>query len=108
MIRKLLGLVAVVTAACFIATAVADDKAETKTVEGKMVCTKCKLKETEKCGNAVVVKDGDKSTTYYITDAGAKEKYHVCSGEKDVKLTGKVTEKDGKKTVTDAKVEEKK
>lgn len=106
MVRKLFGLVAAVVAASFVASAFADDKA--KTVEGKLCCTKCKLKETEACGNAVVVKEGDKSVTYYIKDDGAKAKYHVCSGEKDVKLTGKVVEKDGKKTVEEAKVEEKK
>jgi hypothetical protein len=106
MIRKLFGLVAAIVATSFVASALADDKATT--VEGKLCCTKCKLKETDKCGNAVVVKKGEKSETYYIKDDGAKAPYHVCSGEKDVKLTGKVVEKDGKKTVEDAKVEEKK
>jgi len=87
----------------------ADDKKDdkTKTLEGKLVCSKCKLSETEKCGNALVVKDGDKEITYYLSDKGAAEKYHKCSGETDAKVTGKVTEKDGKKVITDAKVEKK-
>ena len=57
-------------------------KAETKTLEGNLVCTKCNLAETDKCGNALVVKDGDKDVTYYLNDKGAKDKYHVCSGKK--------------------------
>ena len=106
MIRKLLGLLAAIAAATFVVSAYAEDKA--KTVEGKMCCTKCKLKETEECGNCVIVKNGDKSVTYYLNDKGKKETYHVCSGEKDVKVTGKVTEKDKKMSIDDAKVEEKK
>ena len=85
-----------------------DKKAETKTLEGKLVCTKCKLSETESCGNALLVKEGDKTITYYIKDKGKAEKYHKCSGEQDAKVTGKVKEeKDGDKVklvITDAKV----
>ena len=106
MLRKLLGLVAVVTAATLVASSFADDKKETK-LEGKLLCGKCKLKESEECSNVLVVKDGDKSVNYYIKDTGKKEKYHKCSGEQAVKVTGKVTEKDGKKYIEDAKVENK-
>lgn len=85
-------------------------KGEKKTLEGKLVCSKCKLSETEKCGNALVVtekKDGkEKEVTYYLDDKGAKESYHKCSGEKDAKVTGKVVEKDGKKMIQEAKVED--
>jgi hypothetical protein len=107
MTRRLFALALGLATAGFVATAVADEKKDTK-LEGKLVCTKCKLKETEACGNAVVVKDGDKSVTYYLQDKGKGEKYHQCSGEKDVTVTGKVGEKDGKKSVEGAKVEAKK
>ena len=101
--KKLLGLLVAFAAVAFLASAnAADDK---KTLEGKMVCTKCKLSETPDCGNAVVVKEGDKEVTYYIKDTGKKETYHKCSGEEAVKVTGKVTEKDGKKYIEEAKVE---
>ena len=70
-----------------------------------MVCSKCKLSETAECGNAVIVKDGTKDVTYYIKDTGKKETYHKCSGEQAVKVTGKVSEKDGKKYLEDVKVE---
>ena len=85
-----------------------EKKDDVKTVEGKLVCTKCKLSETDACGNAVQVKDGDKTVTYYLKDKGKDEKYHKCSGEQAVKVTGKITVKDDKKTIEDAKVEKQK
>lgn len=97
-----LGMVAVAD------MATAQDKAETKTVEGKMVCTKCTLNETKACEHAVQVKEGGKEVTYYIGKAGFKE-FHksVCPAGSDlaVKVTGKLVEKDGKKSLADAKVE---
>ena len=84
-----------------------EKKEEKKTLEGKLVCSKCKLGETDACGNALQVKEGDKTVTYYIKDKGKGEKYHKCSGEADAKVTGKITEKDGKKYIEDAKVEKK-
>jgi hypothetical protein len=84
-----------------------DKKAETKTLEGKLVCTKCKLSETDSCGNALLVKDGTKTITYYIKDKGKAEKYHKCSGEQDAKVTGKVSKDGDKMVITDAKVEKK-
>ena len=87
----------------------ADEKKDTKakTLEGKLVCTKCKLSETDACGNALQVKDGDKVVTYYLKDKGKGEKYHKCSGEADAKVTGVVVEEGGKKYIKDAKVEKK-
>ena len=93
-------------------TVSAEDKEKGKEVklEGKLVCTKCKLSETEECGNALLVKgEDDKVITYYLKDKGKKESYHKCSGEQAVTVSGKVVkEKDGDKTkmiITDAKVE---
>ncbi|OWK36614.1 DUF6370 family protein [Fimbriiglobus ruber] len=108
MMKKILALVVGVTALAFAAGAFAEDKKpETKTLEGKLVCTKCELKETPKCGHCLLVKDGDKEVKYYISDKGGAEKYHgkVCQEPKDAKVTGKIGEKDGKKTISDAKVE---
>ena len=87
-------------------TALGDDK-EAKKLEGKLVCTKCKLSETDKCGHALIVKEGDKDVTYYLKDKEVMKKYHskVCQEDKDATVTGKIEEKDGKKyiIVTDAK-----
>jgi hypothetical protein len=88
------------------------DAKDTKTIEGKMVCGKCTLSETKACSNVVQVKEGGKTVNYYISDKGNKESYHkaICPGgsEVEVKVTGKIVEKDGKKTIEDAKVETKK
>lgn len=106
----------------------ADDKPTTKPaegekakkevkLEGQLVCTKCKLNETEACGHALIVtekKKGekDKEVKYYINDSGATEKYHkaICTEPKPAVVKGKLGEekgKDGKtkKVINDAKVE---
>ena len=82
-------------------------KAEAKKLEGKLTCTKCALSETDKCGHALVVKEGDKSVKYYLQDKGGAEKYHgkCCKADVDATVTGKVGEKDGKKTISEPKVE---
>jgi hypothetical protein len=87
-----------------------DKKEEKKTLEGTLTCTKCALGETKACGHALIVKDGDKKIKYYLTDKGGKETYHkdCCTADVDAKVTGVIGEKDGKKTITDAKVEIKK
>ena len=108
--------------------AIADDKPATKPaegdkakkevkLEGQLVCTKCKLNETEACGHALIVtekKKGekDKEVKYYINDSGATEKYHkaICTSPKPAVVKGKLGEEkteDGKKkmVINDAKVE---
>jgi hypothetical protein len=93
-----------------LSSATADDK-DAKTLEGTLTCTKCALSETKACGHALIVKDGDKKVTYYLVDKGGKEGYHkaCCTADVEgVKVTGKIVEKDGKKTIEDPKVELKK
>lgn len=93
-------------------TVKADDKTADKEVKltGKLVCGKCALKETDECSNVLQVKDGSKTVNYYLKDDGKAEKYHknICTAGKAgkaVTVTGKVSEKDGKKWLTGAKVE---
>lgn len=98
-------------AVCLVSFAGAEDKVETKTLEGKLVCTKCELKETPKCGHCLIVKEKDKDVKYYLNDKGGAEKYHgdVCQEPKEgVKVTGKVAKKDDKLTINEPKVEFKK
>lgn len=88
-----------------------DKKDAKKTLEGTLTCTKCALGETKTCGNALIVKDGDKKITYYLVDKGGKESYHkaCCTGDAaGTKVTGKVVEKDKKLTIEGPKVEIKK
>jgi hypothetical protein len=110
MIRALFVVVVAVAAGvwAFDPAARADDKKEVK-VTGSLVCGKCNLKETAKCSNVLQVKEKDKAVNYYLDDKGNGESYHegVCGGDKveNVTVTGKLTEKDGKKWVTPTKVE---
>ncbi|MGL6096585.1 MAG: DUF6370 family protein [Fimbriiglobus sp.] len=101
--RKLLALVVGVAALSLTAVQAAD---EAKTFEGKLVCAKCTLNEAPKCTHALLVKDGDKTVTYYVDDKN-KDHKKVCPAgtELDAKVTGKLVEKDGKKTIMAAKVE---
>jgi hypothetical protein len=109
MIRALLALVVGLAVVGFTAHA-EDKKADAKKLEGTLCCTKCSLGETKTCGHALKVKDGDKEVTYYLNDKGGKESYHkeVCTEEKAATVTGKVSEKEGKKYIDEAKVEFKK
>ncbi len=107
--RSLLALAIGLMALSFSVVALAEDKKadkETKKLEGKLTCTKCALQETDKCGHALKVKDGDKEVIYYLDDKGGKEAYHgkVCKEDKDATVEGKVVEKDGKKHIESPKV----
>ncbi len=101
-----LGLAVVVSAGSN--TDAQDKKTEKKAtpIEGKLVCTKCTLSETDKCGHAVKVKDGEKTVTYYL-DNGKTFHGEVCpaGNELAVKVTGTLSEKEGKKMITGAKIE---
>ena len=101
---------AAITIASLTSVAADDKKDEKKTLEGTLTCTKCALGETKTCGHALIVKEGDKKVTYYLTDKGGKETYHkdCCTADVEAKVTGTVGEKDGKKTIADPKVEVKK
>ena len=119
MVRKLFAVMLGVAMLGVVSYAAAEDKKEEKktektTLEGKLVCTKCELKETKSCGHALLVKDKDdakKEVKYYLKDKGGKEPYHgeCCQAPADAKVTGKVveTKKDDKvtKTIEEPKVE---
>ncbi len=121
MVRKLFALmlgVAMLGVTSYVAAEDKKDekKAEKVTLEGKLVCTKCELKETKACGHAFLVTDEKtkKEVKYYLADKGGKEKYHgdCCQAPADAKVTGVVVEKKEKDvvklTITDPKVEIKK
>src|SRR4030095_14790559 len=78
---------------------VAADDAKTETIKGKGECAKCSLKETESCQMAVTTKAG---TKYLVENNDVSKKFHekICKDEKEVEVTGTVSEKGGKKYIT--------
>jgi hypothetical protein len=82
-----------------------EGSAKEKTLKGTILCGKCALKETPKCATAIKVKEKGKDVVYYFDPEGGK-KYHaeICMEPKEGTVTGKVSEKDGKKMVKVSKV----
>lgn len=78
--------------------------ADTQTIKGKGECAKCSLKQTDSCQMAVTTKDG---TRYLVENNDTSKKFHknICTEEKDVEVTGTVSDKDGKKTITASKID---
>ncbi len=107
--RKLFPLLAVCATFSCLTLAIA---AEEKTVTGDAVCAKCALKEAPKCQNVVLVKEGDETVNYYLTGP-VSQKAHgalgICTASKEdpvkVKVTGEVSEKDGKKSIEVSKID---
>jgi hypothetical protein len=83
--------------------------ADEVTLEGKIACAKCTLKKADakECQNVLLVKDADgKTAEYYITvNETAEEFGEVCTNTTDAKVTGTVSEKDGRKWITASKVD---
>lgn len=76
------------------------------TLSGEGKCGKCALKKTEKCQNVVEVKDGDKTTVYFLTgDVSTAFHKNLCSATAKVKVTGEASEKDGKHEIKVTKIE---
>lgn len=77
----------------------------TLTGEGK--CAKCALHETDKCQNVIQVKEGDKTTTYYLAQNKVSKDFHenLCKHPEKISVTGTVKEKNGKKVLTASKIE---
>jgi hypothetical protein len=103
--RRALTLLAIVAVVTLAGLALAGDKAAPVTVEGKLMCAKCALAEEgqEKCQSVVVAGD---AKYYLIKNAVAEKDGHVCKGEKAVKVTGVVSEKDGRKWIEATEIAE--
>lgn len=85
----------------------ADDPKDV-TLKGTLLCAKCALKQGTTCQNVLQVKDGDKTTDYYLKDNALSKASHqaVCHGPKEnVSVTGAVSETDGKQWITASKIE---
>ena len=83
-----------------------EEKAKPVTLEGTATCAKCDLDTEKECTTVLQVKEGDKTVTYYVAGKADKEWHKkICKGSKEVKMTGTVGEKDGKKTLDVTEIE---
>jgi len=86
----------------------ADEAGKKVTIEGDAVCGKCALKETPTCQNVVTVTKEGKKTKYYLEKneffKDAHQGLGICTAKENdpvkVKVTGTVSEKDGKHILT--------
>lgn len=85
--------------------------AETKevTLKGELACAKCELKVAgvKKCTNALVAKEAGKEVVFFLIDEKKLVDHEdLCGGgRKAATVTGVVSEKEGQKYITVAKVE---
>jgi hypothetical protein len=100
---------AIVLAALVGTTGVARILAAEVTHTGVMLCAKCALKKADahECQDVLIVTaaNGDK-TEYYVTkNAVSEQAGEACTLEVKARITGEVSEKDGKKWITPSKIE---
>ena len=82
---------------------------ESVTLEGTVMCAKCQFNEEgqDKCQNVLVVKgegEGD-PMHYYLTADANKEFGDVCMKTPTVRVTGTLSEEDGKNWLAATKIE---
>ncbi len=94
--KNLLNIAAIVTLGLFYVQA---DEGKKVSLNGTGACAKCELKKSDSCQNVVQVKEGDKTTTYYLTGDVSKAFHkNLCSSTAKVHVEGTCT-KDGDKLV---------
>jgi len=79
---------------------------ETVTLTGEIGCAHCAFHVTSECADAIRVKENGKGVVYlFAADPARKHDMAMCDGVRDGKVTGIVSEKDGKKTIKVSKIE---
>ncbi len=80
-----------------------------KVFEGTLVCAKCYLKKADakECQDVLLVSGaaGAKAEYYITKNEVAKQSGEACTTEIKAKVTGTVSEKDGKTWLTPSKIE---
>jgi hypothetical protein len=82
--------------------------ADETTITGNMVCGKCTLHLTDACQNVVQVTEAGKTVNYFLKQNDVSKSAHgpICGGDSEkVKVTGTLTDEDGKKVLTPTKIE---
>jgi RecG-like helicase len=100
---KMLSVALALVFAVTLCVRAAEDKEVT--LKGTITCAKCDLKTEKDCATVIQVKEGDKTVTYYFSEAKGKDHKAICQEAKKGTVTGKVSEKDKKMIITPSKVE---
>jgi hypothetical protein len=99
------SLVLGLTVALLVAAKVSADDKEV-TLKGTITCAKCDLDLQKTCHTVIKVSEDGKDVVYYLDEkSGKKNHTKICKTPMKGSVTGKVSEKDGKKIVTASKVE---
>jgi preprotein translocase subunit YajC len=84
----------------------AADTQKAVTLSGQIGCGMCAFKVTKTCNDAIRVKEDGKEVVYlFAADAARKHDMAMCKTVRDGKVTGVVSEEDGKKTIKVSKIE---
>jgi hypothetical protein len=82
------------------------DAQKTVTLSGQIGCGHCALNVTKSCADVIRVKEDGKDVIYFFADdPSRKHDTAMCDSVRDGKVTGVVSEKNGKKTIKVSKVE---
>jgi hypothetical protein len=103
---KILGR-SILALALALGLAVVTTAGEAVTLTGDIVCALCILHkpDTKECQNVLVVKGKDAGEYYMTKNAVYDELGMVCTKKLPARVTGKVSEKGGKKWITASKIE---
>jgi hypothetical protein len=78
----------------------------TVTLTGQIGCAHCAFHVASTCADAIRVKDNGQDVVYlFAADPARKHDMAMCKSVRDGKVTGVVSEKDGKKTIKVSKIE---
>ena len=84
----------------------AADAQKTVTLSGQIGCGHCAFNVGTSCSDVIRVKESGKDVIYFFAaDPSRKHDTAMCETVRDGKVTGVVSEKDGKKTIKVSKIE---
>lgn len=108
-LARFLGMAAISFAVLTQSARAADPAPGTTTVTGRLACAMCvlKMKDVKGCVNVLVTSEGGKEVVYALAENEVTRAYEMKACEKalPVKVTGKVSESGGKRTIDPAKIE---
>jgi Family of unknown function (DUF6370) len=108
MLLRQMTLIRVVLAVALFCALAPPAHANEKTHEGTLVCAKCFLKkpDAKECQDVLLVPEKGKKTEYYIQKNEVAEKAgEACTTQVKAKVTGTLSQKDGKTWLTPSKIE---